>query len=176
MHICAHYICITQHSPHTIVINSIVFPICKTNLHQATSNLSAYIRADNVAEFEYDIEHLVHAMTVCFGFVFGAPALWWLVTQCMGMQALMMVDWICLYGYSMVPYLPATLLCLVPWHPWMWLCLTVATVMSGSLVLRNVAAPLLAADTMGNKAAPILLAVMASHVIFLLILKITFYE
>jgi hypothetical protein len=127
-------------------------------------------------EFEYDITHMVHALTVCFGFSFGVPALWWLVTQCMGMQALMMVDWICLYGYAMVPYLPATILCLVPWHPWMWLCLFIATCMSGMLVVRNVAAPLLAADTQGKKAGPVLLAILASHVIFLLVLKVAFYE
>ncbi|KAI2496520.1 Rab GTPase binding protein [Fragilaria crotonensis] len=141
-----------------------------------TSNLSAYLRADNLDEFEYDVGHLVRAMSVCFGFVFGAPALWWLVTQCVGMQALMLVDWICLYGYSMVAYLPATILCLIPWHPWMWICLTVATAMSGLLVVRNVAAPLLAADSTANKAGPILLAVIASHLIFLLVLKIVFYE
>ena len=143
---------------------------------QLTSNLSAYLRADNMDEFEYDVGHLIRAMSVCFGFAFGAPTLWWLVTQCMGMQALMLVDWICLYGYSMVAYLPATILCLIPWHPWMWICLTVATAMSGLLVVRNVAAPLLAADSTANKAGPILLAVIASHLIFLLVLKIVFYE
>lgn len=160
LHLCTHYVC----------SNIYLFA------EQLTSNLSSYLRADNIDEFEYDVGHLVRAMSVCFGFVFGAPALWWLVTQCMGMQALMLVDWICLYGYSMVPYLPATFLCLVPWHPWMWVCLTAATVMSAMLVVRNVAAPLLAADSSANKAGPILLAVMASHLIFLLILKIVFYE
>ena len=58
----------------------------------------------------------------------------------------------------------------------MWVCLTVATVVSVLLVLRNVATPLLAADIGGNKAGPILMAIMASHLIFLLILKFTFYE
>jgi protein YIPF1/2 len=127
-------------------------------------------------EFEYDISHLARAMSVCFTLVFGVPTLWWTVTQCMGMQALMLVDWICIYGYSMVPYLPATILCLIPWHPWMWLCLVGATVTSGSLILRNIAGPLLSADTLGNKTGPLVLAIIACHIIFLLILKVSFYE
>jgi len=141
-----------------------------------TSNLSAYLRTDNAGEFEYDISHLVHAMTVCFGFVLGIPALWWILTQCLGMQCLMMVDWICLYGYSMVPYIPSTLFCLIPSHAWIWICLIITTGVSGGLVVRNVASALLAADTTSNKAGPILIAVMVSHVIFLLVLKLTFYN
>mmetsp|Transcript_16231 Transcript_16231/g.23873 ORF Transcript_16231/g.23873 Transcript_16231/m.23873 type:complete len:328 (-) Transcript_16231:316-1299(-) len=141
-----------------------------------TSNISAYFRADDMEEFEYDISHLLHAMAVCFTFVFGVPSIWWLMTQCLGMQALMMVDWICLYGYSMVPYLPSTLLCLIPFHPWIWICLIVATVMSLLLVARNVASTLLAADTGSNKAGPLLMAIIATHIIFFIVLKLTFYE
>jgi len=140
-----------------------------------TSNMSAYFRT-NPNEFEYDVTHLIRAMTVCFSFSFGVPALFWVLTQCMAMQALLMVEWICLYGYSMVVYLPTALLCLVPIEIWVWLCLITATAMSGLLVVRNVAAPLLSTDTTGSKAGPLLMAVMASHVIFLIVLKLAFYQ
>jgi hypothetical protein len=137
--------------------------------------MSAYFRTDP-AEFEYDISHLIRAMTVCFSFSFGAPVLFWVLTQCMAMQAMLMVDWICLYGYAMVIYLPTTLLCLVPIHAWIWMCLLAATCASGLLVVRNVAAPLLSSDTAGNKAGPLLMAIMGTHLIFFVVLKLAFYH
>eukprot|EP00542_Grammatophora_oceanica_P020617 CAMPEP_0194047362 /NCGR_PEP_ID=MMETSP0009_2-20130614/24188_1 /TAXON_ID=210454 /ORGANISM="Grammatophora oceanica, Strain CCMP 410" /LENGTH=344 /DNA_ID=CAMNT_0038692953 /DNA_START=10 /DNA_END=1044 /DNA_ORIENTATION=+ len=141
-----------------------------------TSNLSAYFRADDPNEFEYDLRHLLHACTVIFGFGFGLPACFWLGTQCLGMQALMMVDWICLYGYSMIFYIPTTLLCLLPVEILIWCFLAVATGASCLLVLRNVAAPLLGADSGGSKSGPLLMCVMGCHAIFFLVLKLTFYR
>lgn len=115
-------------------------------------------------------------MWIMFGFVFGVPSCFWLMTQCVGMQGLLMVDWICLYGYSMVPYLMATLLCLIPIHIFIWTILAIATAMSALLVVRNVATPLLASDTNNSLAGPILLAILAAHAIFYFVLKLTFYE
>ena len=137
--------------------------------------MSNYFRV-NPSEVEYDISHLASAMTVCFSFSFGVPILFWVLTQCMAMQAMHMVEWICLYGYSLVGFLPATLLCLIPFELWVWFCLTAATVTSGLLIVRNVAAPLLSSDAVGNKAGPILMAIMGSHVIFLIVVKLVFYR
>jgi hypothetical protein len=127
-------------------------------------------------EFEYDIDHLLHAMTTLFLFGFCAPTLFWILTQCMSMQALTLAEWICLYGYSFVAFMPATLLCLIPWHVIEWLVLSIATAISAILVLRNVAGPLLASDVSQTKAGPLLLAILGTHVILLLTLKLAFYH
>lgn len=114
-------------------------------------------------------------MTVLGTFVFGLPTLLWLLTQCMGMSAMGMFDWICLYGYSMVIYLPATVLCLVPLDFVIWLSLGLATAISVLLIVRNIATPLLSADVSQTKAAPIIIMVLVCHVILLLVLRYAFY-
>eukprot|EP00543_Licmophora_paradoxa_P006532 CAMPEP_0202456644 /NCGR_PEP_ID=MMETSP1360-20130828/13852_1 /ASSEMBLY_ACC=CAM_ASM_000848 /TAXON_ID=515479 /ORGANISM="Licmophora paradoxa, Strain CCMP2313" /LENGTH=335 /DNA_ID=CAMNT_0049076515 /DNA_START=1 /DNA_END=1008 /DNA_ORIENTATION=- len=140
-----------------------------------TSNLSAYFRASNLEEFEYDVTHVVNAMYIIYSFSFGVPAVWWCVTQCLGLSTpLKLMDWICLYGYSLVSYFPATILCLFPFHIWIWFVLMVATIFSCLLVVRNVAGPLLGADP--NKSGSLLIGILVSHFIFLLVLKFKFYE
>jgi len=94
----------------------------------------------------------------------------------MSMQALGLVDWVCLYGYSFVAFVPATCLCLIPSEVVIWVSLAVATALSAILVLRNVAGPLLASDVSQSKSGPLLLAILGSHVILLLTLKLAFYK
>lgn len=127
-------------------------------------------------EFEYDISHLIRALSVLGTFAFVVPPLFWILTQCMSMQALYMVDWICLYGYSLLPYIPATLLCLIPVSVMVWISLAAATAVSAVLVLRNVAGPLLASDVSQTRSGPLLLAILGVHIIFLLTLKLVFYH
>jgi hypothetical protein len=127
-------------------------------------------------EFEYDIQHLIRALTILSTWAFFVPTLFWITTQCMSMQALRLVDWVCLYGYSMVPFLPATLLCLIPVELVIWISLAIATAVSAILILRNVAGPLLASDVSQSKSGPLLLAILGTHVILLLTLKLAFYK
>ena len=136
--------------------------------------MSAFFRVGRAA-FEVDINHLTKAMSLFFSFVFCVPAVLWIATQCLGMQALLLVDWICLYGYSMVPYFPATLLCIIPFQPVIFVVLALATAMSVLLVIRNSASALLGADAQANKAGPLLLAILAGHVVLFFILKFGFY-
>jgi hypothetical protein len=94
----------------------------------------------------------------------------------MNMQALLLVDWVCYYGYSLVPFLPIVILCVIPWGIVSWVLLLVGTIMSGLFVLRNVAGPLLSSDVGLAKAPPIILLILGSHFIFLLFMKFTFYH
>jgi protein YIPF1/2 len=94
----------------------------------------------------------------------------------MSMQALLLVDWVCLYGYSLVPYLGAVMICVVPLGILSWIALIAATVMSVSLVVRNVAAPLLSSDVGQAKAPPVIMAILGMHLIFLFFMKFSFYH
>lgn len=133
-----------------------------------------YLHKNDIEEFDYDINHLLHAASVCCSYAFALPFILWITTQCMNMQALMLADWVCLYGYSLVPYVPAVILCMIPFGIVSWILLLVATLVSGSLVVRNVAAPLLSCDQ--AKAPPILLAILGAHIVFFLFLKFSFYH
>mmetsp|Transcript_10228 Transcript_10228/g.15762 ORF Transcript_10228/g.15762 Transcript_10228/m.15762 type:complete len:356 (-) Transcript_10228:53-1120(-) len=142
-----------------------------------TSNVHAYLYSDSEAMFEYDISHLIRASTVLTSFAFGLPALIWVMTQCMAMNAVQLMDWICLYGYSLVPFFPATILCLIPVGFLEWIWLLGATGASCLLVVRNVAAPLLGADTASQqKSGPLLLFVLVCHIILFLVLRFFFYR
>ena len=146
------------------------------SVQQVTSNIAAYLHSDNIDEFEYDISHLIRALTIVSTWSFVVPTLFWVLTQCMGMQALRLVDWVCLYGYSFVSFAPATCLCLIPSEVVGWISLGVATAISAILVLRNVAGPLLASDVTQTKSGPLLLAILGTHVILLVTLKLAFYK
>jgi len=141
-----------------------------------TSNMHDYMHKSDVEEFDYDINHLLHAASVLCAFAFGLPVLLWITTQCLNMQALLLVEWVCLYGYSLVPFMPAVILCIIPYGIVSWIFLLLATIVSCSLVIRNVAAPMLTSDVGQAKAPPVLLAIMGSHIIFFLFLKFSFYH
>jgi hypothetical protein len=136
-----------------------------------------YAHSTDMEEFDYDINHLLHAATMCCGYAFVLPTILWVTTQCcMALNALQLVEWVCLYGYSLSPFLPAVMVCIIPLGIVSWVLLAAATAVSCLLVVRNVAHPLLSSDVGQAKAPPILLSILGSSVIFFLSLKFTFYH
>jgi hypothetical protein len=134
-------------------------------------------RGDNVdEEFDYDINHLLHAGWIMCTFTFVLPFVIWVTTQCLNMQALLLVDWVCLYGYSLTPFVPAVILSVIPFGLISWICLFLAMMISGSLIVRNVLPPMLSSDVGQAKAPPLILAIMGAHVIFFLTVKYSFYH
>lgn len=125
----------------------------------ATSNISLYAhhashRGSVVGEggtaaeeeWDYDINQLLRATWILYSFALGVPtALCFAISLAGGggsCSGLGLVDLVCLYGYSLVPYLPATWLGAVPFGWAKWIVLLVATAVSGMLVLKNVAGPI----------------------------------
>eukprot|EP00537_Pseudo-nitzschia_pungens_P000343 CAMPEP_0172358470 /NCGR_PEP_ID=MMETSP1060-20121228/2786_1 /TAXON_ID=37318 /ORGANISM="Pseudo-nitzschia pungens, Strain cf. cingulata" /LENGTH=386 /DNA_ID=CAMNT_0013079701 /DNA_START=156 /DNA_END=1316 /DNA_ORIENTATION=+ len=150
-----------------------------------TANLHGYVHRNDVDEFDYDINHLLHAASILISFAFGLPLVLWMTTTCcMSMNALQLAEWLCLYGYSLAPYLPAVFFSILPFSIVAWVTLGVATGASCLLVIRNVAPALMSADTSGTgnglggqaKGPPIVLAILGCHMIFFLVLKFTFYH
>jgi len=140
-----------------------------------TSNMHMYIHSNNLNDFEYDIRHLVRAMSVLSFFTIGLPVVFFFTFRFFGIQVTL-IELVCLYGYSLVPYFPAVIMCLIPWGFFGWLFLLAATGVSVMLVLRNVAGPVLASEISQSKAGPILVAVLLCHFVFFLVLKLSFYH
>lgn len=133
---------------------------------------------DTVEEFEVDIKHLLRACNVVVAFVFGMSSAFWLAASCMGMPAISWGLWVCVYGYSQMPFMVASILvCIFPIHILTWLLMILAAVASGMLVLRNLSTPLMGQEAVGSnsKAAPIILAMLGAHIIYLFVIKLTFY-
>ena len=137
----------------------------------------ATTEVQDVEEFEYDIRHLLRAATTLTVFAWAAPTFFWLACNCLGMPNISWAMWMCVYGYSMTPYLIACALAWIPVAIVEWLVLAIATAASVMLILRNLSTPLLAQDGIQQaKAAPVLMSVLGVHVIFLLVLKFAFYH
>lgn len=152
-----------------------------------TSNLSMYMHSDSSADFAYDINHLAHAMTVLYSFVFILPIFLYMAFQCLSIQNFPLLDLVCLYGYSLVPFIPAALLCSIPYEFVIWIALMSASIVSLIFVLRNLIKPIMNDNniSVGNgaisgvlrhKEAPIVGCVIGCQVIFLIVLKFYFYH
>ena len=94
----------------------------------------------------------------------------------MSLNALTLAEWICFYGYSMVPYLPASIICIIPVNFIAWVVLFAASAASALLVLRNASVPLLASDPSHQKAPPLILFILVAHFIFFVSIVVTFYH
>jgi hypothetical protein len=152
----------------------------------STSNSTSYIPTTTSSlPFEYDLVYLLHAGSIVTTMAWVVPTLLCLASACVGLSNIPSWPmWLCVYGYSLTPYLPACLLLsILPWALWEWVCLGTATAASGLLVLRNLSGPLLLqqpSDEMHSvtgqaKATPILGSMLGCHVVFLIVLKVVFY-
>jgi len=152
-----------------------------------TSNLSAYMHhrvhthqasaaETQVQAFEYDLHHLVRALTVVGTFSLGVPTFFWLAATCVGMPGVSLALWMCMYGYSLVPFLAAVWLAWVPWEIVSWVVLGGATAASALLVVRNLSTPLMQQDSATHtRAAPLIMGILGAHTFFLFVLKFTFF-
>ena len=130
-----------------------------------------------VETFQVDIYHLMSACNVVLVFVFGLASAFWMAASCLGLRGTPWALWVCVYGYSQVPFVLACIVVVIfPLHILTWTVLAAAGTASGMLVLRNLATPLMAQDAGGAaKAGPLILAMLASHFIYVLVIKFTFF-
>ena len=130
-----------------------------------------------VEDFEVDIRHLLRACNVVMFFVFGMSSAFWLAASCMGMPAISWGLWVCCYGYSQMPFMLAAIgCCIFPLELLTWILMGTAGVASGLLIVRNLSTPLMGQDGAGNaKSAPIIMAMMVVHFIYILVVKFTFF-
>lgn len=147
-------------------------------------------------EWDYDLNKLLHAMWILYGYSFGLPT----VVYCaMGMignnssNTIRFVELICLYGYSLVPYLPVMWVCIIPINWIQWTTLFLATIISGMFVLRNVISSIMrnsghnirygssssggvSSSLQRSSGGGLIMCLVACHFVFFLILKLMFYH
>lgn len=148
-----------------------------------SSNLFKYFNG-SYDDFDYKIHHLVSGTLVVFGVSMVMPLILFLAFTCLSVN-MSFTELFAIYGYSLVSYIPASLLCMVPIHIFIWAVLVTATFISVMFVLRNVVGPIMSAEIhrRGSNAAettaiaaPLLGTVIGAHVIFLLTIKLGFYH
>jgi len=142
-------------------------------LFAVTSNTAKFLHTDSLTDFEYDILNLAHAFSVLLFYTFIIPFVLFVSFKCINVP-LSLMDLISLYGYSLVPYIPITIMCLIPSVLFEWIVLLTATGLSLLLILRNVGGPIMRSSM--NWSGPIMIGIMGSHFVFCLVLKWTFYR
>jgi hypothetical protein len=143
-------------------------------LFAVTSNTAKFLHAsESLTDFEYDITHLTDALSVLSFYTFVIPFALFLALKCINVP-LTLVDLISLYGYSLVPYMPITLVCLFPSVFLEWIFLLSATAVSTLMLLRNIAGPVI--RTSMRWSGPVMLGIMVCNGIFCLVLKFCFYK
>jgi hypothetical protein len=121
----------------------------------AASNLNSWMNfapAAGTTLWKYDFRLVTLALFTVFGFTFGAPMILYMLLNYLNVTALPLIILVCIYGYSVAVYIPATVSCTSQycvsvaishryfWHPLLgdiYLCLAllqlVATLPSSAL-------------------------------------------
>lgn len=142
-------------------------------LFAVTSNTAKYLKTDSITDVEYDISHLTHALVILSCYTFLIPLVLFLAFKVINVP-LTFIDMVSLYGYSLVPYLPMTIMCLIPSLLLEWIFLICASALSISLILRNIVGPVIRTSMAWS--GPISLGIMGFHFVFMMVLKFTFYR
>lgn len=141
-------------------------------LFAVTGNTSKYLKND-AQDVEYDISHLSKAFSILMVYTFCVPSALFIMMQCVNVNV-GLVEIIALYGYSLVPYLPVTILCLIP-SSWLEVIfLLAASILSLLLIARNLTGPIMKSNSRWG--ASMCMAVVCVHFVFFLIFKIVFYS
>lgn len=121
----------------------------------------------------YDMSLLSIACSFVYGFAFGGGAVVWFLGRSLGMS-LSVVKLLCLYGYSLVVFIPVALLCSTTLEVLDWVAVLVGLGISLSFVLQNLWEP--SASIAGQARHGLLGLVAAGHVGFALGLKLYFFQ
>jgi hypothetical protein len=147
-------------------------------------------------EWDYDINKLLHAMWILYGYSFGLPTVVYCAMGIIGnnnsCNNIRLVELICLYGYSLVPYLLVVWVCIIPINSIQWTILFLATIVSGMFILRNVISSIMrnggnnagygssssrgVSSLQRSSGGGLIMCLVACHFVFFLILKLTFYH
>ena len=138
--------------------------------------------------FESDLTHMIRALSVITVFAWIMPTIFWLATTCLGVNGsgsgntsssspIRWVTWICCYGYSLTIYCVLLPFCWLPGRLTSLIFISIASVCSCLLILRNLSTPLLLQGGVDHhgKAAPIILAIPAAHFVLACVLEWTFF-
>jgi len=121
------------------IANTLIFFVA------VTSNISNHFHQQEGFEedFEYDIYLLIHAVWILYIFSFGVPLVLYTAFYCLFSSSAnysvpSFMELFCLYGYSLVPFVVASILCGVLPFSWIqWIVILIATAFSLVFVLRN---------------------------------------
>ncbi|KAF1313514.1 Yipf1 protein, partial [Globisporangium splendens] len=101
------------------------------------SNVASYMDFNgDISEWSYDFSRLASAYTLVEIFLFGLPVLLWLLGKYMSVP-MTLSFLLCLYGYSMAIFIPASIACMAPADGFDWVVLLLSMAWSLFFLLNN---------------------------------------
>jgi hypothetical protein len=104
----------------------------------ACGNFGSYLSSDSGSTWTYNFAKLSVASFVLYGYMVLLPVLVWMFSKYAMKESMSLSKLACLYGYSLVPFIPAALLCIIPSSFLRWLFIGGAYAVSASFLMRNI--------------------------------------
>mmetsp|Transcript_20481 Transcript_20481/g.28192 ORF Transcript_20481/g.28192 Transcript_20481/m.28192 type:complete len:235 (-) Transcript_20481:113-817(-) len=149
------------------ISTTLVFTVAVTS--HISSWFSSWMKGNN---WEYNFQSVLTASSLIYGYAAIAPTLIWFVFR-QYEPKLKFISIFCLYGYSLIPFLPAVMVCLFPFELGCWLAMLTAAIVSGLLLLKNLA-PLIVVHAK-NQAALLLAFVGFIQLTLMISMKLYFF-
>ncbi|KAH3744079.1 YIPF1 protein [Pelomyxa schiedti] len=132
-----------------------------------------YMQADMKDEWEYDFVKLSFAAGAVYIYVYGCSIVLWIVLKIFKVP-LGLVACNCVYGYTMVSFSVATVMCLIPNNAAQWCLVMAATGWSAFVLVWSLMPPLLKIDK--KKGIPTLVVVGLLQLALGLTFKLYFFD
>jgi hypothetical protein len=130
--------------------------------------------------WQFDVTKVSQCAAMTYAYVFLFPLSLYLVKRCYaGVSSASYTALVCLYGYSIISYIPASIVCILPVETVRWIAVSIACAVSSASLFRNVDA-LLKGEAEGTKARAIAkgmgVAIVGANAIFAIALKSLFFR
>eukprot|EP00281_Chroomonas_sp_CCMP1168_P025960 CAMPEP_0206228284 /NCGR_PEP_ID=MMETSP0047_2-20121206/9089_1 /ASSEMBLY_ACC=CAM_ASM_000192 /TAXON_ID=195065 /ORGANISM="Chroomonas mesostigmatica_cf, Strain CCMP1168" /LENGTH=281 /DNA_ID=CAMNT_0053651521 /DNA_START=49 /DNA_END=894 /DNA_ORIENTATION=- len=156
------------------------FWLCTTLIFcmAAAGNLGAmmsFVPTEEHQAFTYNFSKLTVATSVLYGYAGVVPLVGWAVSKWMFSAPFGLIELVCVYGYSLTIFIPASLLCVIPVEILRWIIIAGAFALSVKFITRNVK-DVVMQQLDDKKALLVLLIVGGMHGCLAFLLKIYFYS
>eukprot|EP01084_Bolivina_argentea_P124629 220852_1 len=112
-------------------------------LMAAMGNFSSYINSDEIVSGEWngDITRISEAATFLYTGIVLVPSILYLVLRTYE-ETSGLIELVSLYGYSLMPFIVACILCIAPWNFFDWIVVITAMCSSILFLIKNIYKPL----------------------------------
>jgi len=151
--------------------------ICNTLIFACAlcGNMASYFASNSDDVWQYDFEKLTFGAAIVYGYVGLVPLLLALVLYAMGEGEGLPISYLlCLYGYIMLVFIPAAVLCTIPSELLRWVAVGAAFAISGGTLFGNLGPIIL--SSVPARGTIICVVLAALHVGIALAFKLYFFE
>ena len=127
---------------------------------------------DSEGDFTFDVTRVSFGVCMFYGYAFCVPAGLWFILRCFGGVNTGLASLLCLYGYSLMVYVPMGILCLAPNQSLRWFAFLPSMAISSAFLFFNVRGVVAESPKGLAFATPFMGCVVGAHACFGLLLKL----